>query len=155
MRADISIRVGELKDVPTLVAFNRAMARETEDKELPEDVVTDGVAALLRSPHLGFYVVAEMGEVVVGSLMVTFEWSDWRNAVFWWIQSVFVRPELRRQGVYRRLYQHVRELAGRQEDPRVCGFRLYVEKGNEVAKRTYQALGMQGSCYEVFEEGCQ
>jgi ribosomal protein S18 acetylase RimI-like enzyme len=97
-----------------------------------------------------FYVVAEDDGGLVGSLMVTKEWSDWRNGSFWWIQSVYVRPEVRRRGVYRSLYRHVQNLAA--ADPGVCGFRLYVDRENVVAQGTYGALGMKATRYLVFEE---
>jgi ribosomal protein S18 acetylase RimI-like enzyme len=137
-------------DAPVLVEFNRAMARETEDRDLIPEVISAGVETLLKNPNLGFYVVAENNGNVVGSLMVTLEWSDWRNGAFWWIQSVYVRPDCRRQGIYRRLYQYVRSLAER--DPKVCGFRLYVERGNTAAQKTYKALGMDETHYKLFEE---
>ena len=137
-------------DVERLVAFNCAMARETEARELEVAVVRQGVCAVLADPGRGFYVVAEIGAAVVGALMVTFEWSDWRNGNFLWIQSVYVRPEFRGRGVYRRLYDHVRADARARGD--VCGFRLYVEAGNEPAQHVYAALGMRDSGYLVFEE---
>ena len=105
---------------------------------------------LLNDPSLGFYVVAERAGEVVGSLMVTNEWSDWRNGLFWWIQSVYIVPAARRQGVYRALYDFVREMA--RADPGICGFRLYVEKDNTAAQRTYSSLGMAPTDYLVYEE---
>ncbi len=95
-------------------------------------------------------MVAEHGGRVVGCLMVTNEWSDWRNGIFWWIQSVYVEAGWRRKGVYRRLYDYVRALA--LADPGVCGFRLYVEKENAVAQATYESLGMKATDYLVYEE---
>ena len=144
------IRRARPGDAPAIAAFNAAMALETEGKRLFPDVVGTGVRSLLRNPKAGFYVVAENGERVVGALMITKEWSDWRNGAFWWIQSVYVRPEFRRQGVYRRLYRHVQGLA--KKDRRVCGFRLYVERENRRAQATYRALGMAKTRYLVFEE---
>jgi ribosomal protein S18 acetylase RimI-like enzyme len=144
------IRLATPADAAALVAFNAAMALETERKELLPEVIGAGVRALLGNPASGFYVVAEESERVVGSLLVTKEWSDWRNGDFWWIQSVYVRPELRRRGVYKALYRHAQELAA--QDPRVCGFRLYVEKDNSRAQATYRALGMKETRYLVFEE---
>jgi ribosomal protein S18 acetylase RimI-like enzyme len=158
----LSMRIADARDVPTLVEFNRAMARETEDLELAIDVLTEGVENLLHSPQYGFYVVAEesgttdadggaevVGEVV-GSLMVTYEWSDWRNGLFWWIQSVYVRPPARRRGIYRKLYEFVRSLAA--NEPNVRGFRLYVERQNLPAQQTYARLGMNETHYKMFEE---
>jgi len=124
--AEISLRIAQPTDAAALVAFNRSMAWETERKELPLAIVTAGVDGLLRNPSQGFYVVAEAGGELAGSLMITFEWSDWRNAIYWWIQSVYIRPEFRRQGIYRRLYDFVKERA--RAEGGVCGFRLYVEK---------------------------
>ena len=144
------VRRGEKRDAETLTRFNRAMAHETEGKELAPEVVFSGVKTLLNHPGYGFYVVAEMNGQVVGSLMVTPEWSDWRDGFFWWIQSVYVMPEYRRRGIYRKLYEHVKTLAMEQNN--VCGFRLYVTHKNTVAQKTYAALGMEETCYRMFEE---
>jgi GNAT superfamily N-acetyltransferase len=130
--------------------FNQAMALETEGKALLAERVDAGVRRLIDDPALGFYVVAAEGDSIVGCLLVTQEWSDWRNGLFWWIQSVFVVAPWRRRGVYRRLYEQVRELAA--ADPQVCGFRLYVEKDNLVAQRTYAALGMTATDYLIYEQ---
>jgi ribosomal protein S18 acetylase RimI-like enzyme len=143
------IRLATPADAGVLIEFNAAMALETEGKELLADVIGAGVHSLLANPAAGFYVVAEQ-DGLIGSLMITKEWSDWRNGAFWWIQSVYVRPECRRQGVYKRLYRHVQELAA--SDPAVCGFRLYVERENARAQATYNALGMKKTGYLVFEE---
>jgi ribosomal protein S18 acetylase RimI-like enzyme len=144
------IRLARRADAPAIVGFNAAMALETEGKRLLPEVIGAGVRALLRSPNAGFYVLAETKVQVVGALMITKEWSDWRNGTFWWIQSVYVRPEFRRQGVYRRLYRHVQGMAAK--DKRVCGFRLYVERENRRAQKTYRSLGMEKTRYLVFEE---
>lgn len=152
---EITLRLADARDVDALVEFNRAMARETEEKELAPGVLTAGVESLLKNPVYGFYVVAEAADdggqtKMAGSLMVTYEWSDWRNGLFWWIQSVYVRPQFRRRGVYRKLYEFVKARAARQEN--VCGFRLYVEKENVVAQQTYRRLGMTETYYKMFEE---
>ena len=144
------IRQATAADAPVLVEFNCAMALETEGKELLPEVIGAGVRALLANPAAGFYVVAESEHRVVGALLITKEWSDWRNGTFWWIQSVYVRPEFRRQGVYKTLYRHVQEMAA--GDPGVCGFRLYVERENSRAQATYRSLGMKETHYRVFEE---
>ncbi|UTW44451.1 GNAT family N-acetyltransferase [bacterium SCSIO 12696] len=144
------IREATEADRDSLVAFNCAMALETEDKVLPRDTVAAGVANLLQRPELGFYLVAEESGEVVASLMITGEWSDWRNGLFWWIQSVYVRPEYRRRGIYRQLYQEVERLA--QERGDVCGFRLYVERDNLRAQQTYRALGMEETVYQMYEQ---
>ena len=133
-----------------LAGFNAAMARETEERELSKDVVLSGVKGLMARPEHGFYMVAEKEGVLVGSLMVTIEWSDWRNGFFWWIQSVYVRPEYRRQGVYRRLYEAVKTRSISRPD--VCGFRLYVETENTIAQKTYEDLGMREISYKMYEE---
>jgi len=143
------IRLATSADAAVLVEFNAAMALETEGKNLLPEVIGAGVRGLLDNPVAGFYVLAET-ERVLAALMITKEWSDWRNGSFWWIQSVYVRPEARRQGVYRRLYRHVQEIAAK--DPQVCGFRLYVERENSAAQAAYAALGMKETRYFVFEE---
>jgi ribosomal protein S18 acetylase RimI-like enzyme len=150
MALRLKIRRATLRDAPALIAFNRAMALETERKLLLPKVIGAGVRGLLRRPDSGFYTVAELGREVVAALMVTKEWSDWRNGDFWWIQSVYVRPEYRRRGVYRRLYRYLRALAARERA--VCGFRLYVEKGNRRAQATYRASGMKRTHYLVYEQ---
>src|SRR5687767_2081422 len=143
-------RLATAGDAAVLAEFNAAMALETEGKELLPEVIGAGVRSLLAKPASGFYLLAETEGQVVGSLLVTKEWSDWRNGDFWWIQSVYVRPAWRRQGVYKRLYRHVQELAAK--DPGVCGFRLYVERENKQAQSTYRTLGMKETRYLVFEE---
>jgi ribosomal protein S18 acetylase RimI-like enzyme len=146
----MNVRLACAADAQVLTEFNTAMALETEGKRLLPEVIGAGVRSLLDDPASGFYVVAEEEGRAVGSLLVTKEWSDWRNGSFWWIQSVYVRPEWRRKGVYRRLYRHVQERAA--SDPAVCGFRLYVERENARAQATYGALGMKATRYLVFEE---
>lgn len=145
----MEIGIGQSADAGALLEFNRAMALETEGKELNPATVAAGVAALLESPQRGFYVVARRAGELVGSLMITTEWSDWRCGDFWWIQSVYVRPDARRQGVYRRLYDFVRARAAEADN--VCGFRLYVEQDNHRAQQTYEALGMTRSVYHMYE----
>ena len=146
----ISVRKGLEKDSETLIEFNRAMALETEGKELPLNVVKPGVEKFFEHPEYGFYVVAENEGKIVGSLMITYEWSDWRNGLFWWIQSVYVKPEFRRQGVYSNLHNYVKDLA--RERGNVCGLRLYTEKRNVTAHKTYKTLGMCESNYIMFEK---
>ena len=146
----LKIRLATGADTTALIEFNCAMALETERRELLPEVIGAGVRSLLANPASGFYVVADEGGRVVGSLLVTKEWSDWRNGDFWWIQSVYVHPEFRRRGVYKALYGHIRALAA--QDPKVCGFRLYVEKENSRAQSTYQSLGMKETRYLIFEE---
>jgi len=146
----MEIRLATPRDAEVLIRFNSAMALETEKKALFPEVVSAGVHYLLNHLSAGFYVVAEVDTQVAGSLMVTNEWSDWRNGNFWWLQSVYVRPEFRRRGGYRRLYRFLQTLAAR--DPAVCGFRLYVERDNLPAQATYCAAGMAETRYLLFEE---
>src|SRR5947207_12544995 len=150
MPAACKIRRATRRDAAELIAFNRAMALETERKSLWPQVIGAGVRNLLRRPDSGFYNVAELGGEVIGALMVTKEWSDWRNGDFWWIQSVYVRPEHRRRGVYRRLYAYLRMLAAR--DRAVVGLHLYVEKNNRRAQSTYRASGMARTHYLLYEQ---
>ena len=145
----ITIRRATKADLERLVGFNAAMARETEDKDLDLDSLRAGIAALLEDDSLGFYLVAEVGEQAAGQLMVTMEWSDWRNAHFWWIQSVYVAAEFRRQGIFRQLYKHVEAKA--RAAGNVCGIRLYVERTNLRAKEVYVNLGMTHSHYDMYE----
>ena len=144
------IRPATEADIPVLVAFQQAMASETEDRGLDAHRLRQGVEYLLGHPQEGFYLVAEREGEPAGSLMVTFEWSDWRNGRFWWIQSVFVAEGHRRRGIYSALHQVVRQQA--RADPSGCGIRLYVEKGNLGARRTYEALGMRETHYRFYEE---
>lgn len=146
----VSIRKAQLRDAGTIADFNCALALETEHKALFPDRVNAGVRRLIGEPALGFYLVAEAQGVVIACLLVTNEWSDWRNGMFRWIQSVYVVAPWRRRGVYRQLYDRVRELA--QAEGGVCGFRLYVEKDNANAQATYASLGMAATDYLIYEE---
>ncbi|MDH3644123.1 MAG: GNAT family N-acetyltransferase [Gammaproteobacteria bacterium] len=148
--SNVSVRSANEADVATLVAFNRAMAAESEDKGLQEEVLERGVRYLLAHPAEGFYLVAEADGLLAGTLMVTFEWSDWRDGRFWWIQSVYVSPDHRRMGVYSALHQAVRSRAA--GDPQACGIRLYVERENLGAQATYQSLDMVETAYRLYEE---
>ena len=145
-----SPRIAVAEDAATLAGFNRAMALETESRSLPMETLLPGVEAVLRDPDHGFYVVADSGSEIAGSLLVTFEWSDWRNGRLWWIQSVYVRPAHRRRGVYRALHEFVRDRA--RAEGGVVGVRLYVERENVTAQRTYAALGMTETPYRIYEE---
>lgn len=145
----IAIRRAAGPDLPTLVQGNRAMAAETEDLSLDRDVLTRGVAAALSGEVGAFYLLAEQGDQALGQLMITTEWSDWRAAVVWWIQSVYVWPEARGQGVYRALYAEVLRLAS---EAGVGGVRLYVDRRNTRAQEVYRRLGMNGDHYLVFEQ---
>lgn len=143
------VRPARPTDAPVITEFNRRMADETEGLQLDPSVLASGVRAALADPHKGRYLVAESEDRVIGQLMWTLEWSDWRNGWFWWIQSVYVAPEARRHGVYARLYAHLLDLARAQGD--VIGVRLYVEEHNERAQATYTKQGMSRTHYLVFE----
>ena len=145
-----SIREALLDDAQAIAAYNIRLARETEARELAPDIVLAGVRALIQSPENGRYFVALRDGEVVGQLLITFEWSDWRNGLFWWIQSVYVSAPHRREGVFSQLYEYVSGLA--RQDPGICGIRLYVEEDNSRAHSTYQALGMSTTGYQVMEE---
>ena len=153
MAQDIQVRLADRGDADTIVKFNVALVLETEHKELLLPVVTRGVRALFENPQHGFYLVAETADEVVGSLMITYEWSDWRCGVFWWIQSVYVKPEFRRRRVFTKLHEFLRVRAA--QDPDVCGFRLYFEQSNHAAQTTYGKIGMTKTTYGVFEEEFQ
>lgn len=146
----MKIRIATEQDANSLVEFNQAMALETEGKYLEPALLTAGVNAVFQDDAKGFYVVAEEAGRIIGSLMITFEWSDWRDAWFWWIQSVYILPSERGKGIYRSLYEFVRKSA--QTSGSVCGFRLYVEKDNLAAQRVYERVGMHGSHYLMYEE---
>jgi GNAT superfamily N-acetyltransferase len=136
-------------DIPNIVQFQINMARETEDLTLHSQVLTRGVQAIFEHPSRGQYYVAEREGRLVGTTLITDEWSDWRNGMVWWIQSVYVVPETRRQGVYAGLYAYIKRLA--EADEQVQGIRLYVDKRNTLAQQVYAQLKMNGEHYQVFE----
>ena len=144
----IVVRAATRADIDAIVAFNAAMAMETESKMLQPDILRAGVDAVLADPRRGFYRVAEVDGVVAGCLMITFEWSDWRNGDWWWLQSVYVKPEFRRCGIFRALYDDIERVA--QSTPHVVGVRLYVEKENRRAQKTYASLGMHEADYLMY-----
>lgn len=145
----MTIRRAEIKDRETIVAFNMAMGFETEGVKLNPSVLACGVEELLNDTNKGFYILAEVDDKIVGQLMITYEWSDWRDGFFWWIQSVYVLPEYRKSGVFKALYNHIHKIAA--ADKSVCGLRLYVDRNNERAKKAYENLGMSHSHYDMFE----
>lgn len=145
----MQVRDARRSDVKVIAGFNVEMAMETEGRPLEAALINAGVAAVLADPGKGRYWVAEQDGEVIGQLMVTYEWSDWRNGVFWWIQSVYVRRDSRRKGVFSLLHRHVESIA--RATPEVCGLRLYVERDNLRAQRTYLALGMRAPGYQVME----
>ncbi|MBI4718005.1 MAG: GNAT family N-acetyltransferase [Planctomycetes bacterium] len=148
--AAISVRSAEPSDGAAIVAFNDAMARESEGKSLHRATLEEGVRRALSDSAACRYFVAECDGRLVGQTMVTFEWSDWRCGWFWWIQSVYVEPTFRRRGVFRALHAHVRALAGSRAD--VCGIRLYVHRHNHGALETYRKLGLVLTDYYLCEE---
>jgi GNAT superfamily N-acetyltransferase len=145
----LNIRRATLADADTIVAFNSAIAEETEGQPLPPEVIGRGVRRLLSDPSLGVYYVAERDGSPVGQLMVTTEFSDWRDGVFWWIQSVYVVPAARRTGVYRALHEHVAREA--RAAGNVCGLRLYTDQANNVAQEVYRHMGMTPARYVMYE----
>ena len=147
--SDIAVRRATQSDLDILIDFQIAMAAESEDKGLDENTLRSGIASALSSVDLALYFVAEIANEPVGTLMLTWEWSDWRNGRFWWIQSVYVTSSRRRSGVYTAMHQHVATLAA--ADPTAVGIRLYVEKDNESAQATYRQLSMVETDYRLFE----
>lgn len=146
---NITIRDANLDDAGTIADFNSRMAEETEGAGLDAGLIGPGVRRLLEDDRNGRYWVAEAGGEIVGQIMVTYEWSDWRDGRIWWIQSVYVRADHRRSGVFSSLYGHVQSLA--MADPEACGLRLYVEKENKRAQQTYESLGMIETDYRIME----
>ena len=146
---NVTIRPARPTDADVICEFNRLLALETENKKLDLALLKPGVAALLADPHKGRYFVAELEGRVIGQLGVTFEWSDWRNGNFWWIQSVYVVASARRYGVFTKLYQHV---LNETRDSGVIGVRLYVEHDNAAAQATYRKMGMAMTGYQVMEQ---
>ncbi len=147
--AKILIRNAIEADATVIAEFNIALCRETEGKELNRDTVLKGVTNFLADPKRGLYFIAELNGGIVGQTAITYEWSDWRNGEFWWIQSVFVHPDHRGSGIFRALYQHVESLA--KQDEHCCGIRLYMERDNATAGKAYDRLGFKKTGYEVFE----
>ncbi|WP_297901390.1 GNAT family N-acetyltransferase [Metallibacterium sp.] len=147
--AQLLIRDATPDDHVFLVGCAAAMALETEHKQLDAARLARGVQTLLAQPARGFYLIAERAGTRVGTLMVSYEWSDWRGGDFWWIQSVYVLPEARRGGVYRALHMATRT---RAQSAGAVGLRLYVEQDNTRAQRSYAALGMRRTAYALFEQ---
>jgi ribosomal protein S18 acetylase RimI-like enzyme len=148
-KSDFRIRKAEMHDAETLARNNCLMAKETENKNLDLNTVINGVKAVIKDPHKGFFLVATIKGEIVGQLLTTYDWSDWRNKHFLWIQSVYVPEPHRKQGIYSSLYHYLKDLATERKD--VAGLRLYVEKNNETAQRTYERLGMHDPGYLMYE----
>ncbi|MDZ4732312.1 MAG: GNAT family N-acetyltransferase [Nitrospirota bacterium] len=149
----LNVRLAKPEDVATITSFSSAMAFETEGRRLDLDRLHLGTIALIEAPARGFFIVAEQEQgdrrQLLGQLMVTYEWSDWRNGTFWWIQSVYVDPAWRRQSVFRRMHETV--MATARTSPNVCGVRLYVEESNRAAQEVYRRVGLTPSSYAIFE----
>ena len=145
----INIREANLNDLAILVNNNQALAQETEALELNKNILREGVKQALKRKECRYFV-AMMDGNVVGQSMITYEWSDWRNGVIWWIQSVYVLAPYRKQGVFRSLFLHIESLA--RSNPQVKAIRLYVMNNNSIGQRTYKNLGMDNSGYIVFQK---
>lgn len=144
------IRKAYNTEIDTLVSFQLAMAKETEELELDSIKLKNGMQAVFDDPTKGCYFVAEKDGEIAGSLLITYEWSDWRNAQVWWIQSVYVRKNFRKQGIYKSLYHHIVNIVN--NDDSIAGIRLYVDTTNKTAQKTYEKLGMDGGHYQMFEK---
>ena len=150
-RFSLNIRKAAPLDLEILKLFNEKMALETEGKKLDSQTLEQGIRELLTNEDQGFYLIAEdLDREAIASLAITYEWSDWRNGLFWWIQSVYVREEFRRKGVFSNLYKTVKMSA--KKEANVCGVRLYVEQLNNIAQSTYSSLGMKKTRYQMWEE---
>jgi GNAT superfamily N-acetyltransferase len=147
---DPTIRTARRDDAEVIARFNEALAWESEGVRLDRDLLRAGVEQVLSDESKGIYFLAEVDGSVVGQTLITYEWSDWRNGVFWWIQSVYVEAGYRRAGIFRRLFEHVRGIARR--DPEVCGLRLYVDQDNARAREVYLRLGLGEARYSMMEE---
>ena len=147
---NLIIRKAVENDLASIIDFNKKMASETENIELDHDTISSGVKRLFKNPQYGFYIVAEIEKKICACLMITTEWSDWRDGLFCWVQSVYVLPEYRRRGIYSRMYDFVKNLS--YDNPDVRGFRLYVEKDNIKAQQTYEKNKMVLTHYKMYEE---
>lgn len=143
-----TIRKARREDAPSIIDFQQKMAWETEEMTLPPVILSKGVYGVFEDPSRGQYYVAENDGVIVASLLITYEWSDWRNKNVWWFQSVYVLPGYRRSGIFRKMYSCIMDEA---EKNNVAGLRLYVESNNERARKTYEALGMGYEHYTMYE----
>ncbi len=143
------IRRAVRDDVSTIVGFNQSMAMETEGKSLDSGTLTSGVEAVFDNPEHGFYIVCDIDGKASACLMITYEWSDWRNGLFWWIQSVYVKKEFRGSGLFKSMYNYIKTLV--DKDKSIAGIRLYVDDDNILAQNVYRRVGMQKSHYKMFE----
>ncbi len=145
----MKVSKAQQSDIKEIIQFNINMAMETENKKLNKETVTKGVQEVFNTPSLGYYIIVKDSSGILGCLMITYEWSDWRNGLFWWIQSVYVKNEYRRKGVYRKMYKFIHERA--IADKKCTGIRLYVENNNSIAQKVYNSLGMTETYYKLFE----
>ncbi len=145
----MQIRKGNIKDAEIIIDFQQKMAKETEDLKLDNNTITQGVHAVFEDASKGTYYVAEDDGKVIASLMTTYEWSDWRNGCVLWIQSVYVLPEYRQKGVYKQMYEYLKQMVIKSD--KYLGLRLYVDLTNERAQKVYTKLGMNGEHYKLFE----
>lgn len=149
MKNKIEITIGTTADIETIAQFQINMAMESEGYKLNQEQIVRGVSAVMSDANKGTYHVARVDGIAVGSLLLTREWSDWNNCWYWWVQSVYVMPQYREQGIYRTMYSHVKGMA---QSENVSQVRLYVDKSNYSAQRVYQKLGMQECHYLMYEE---
>ncbi len=145
----IIIRRAIEDDISAIILFNKEMALETENLSLDSSILKKGVRSIFNNPQNGFYIVAEINGSVRGCLMITYEWSDWRNGLFWWIQSVYVQKGFRQQGMFKLMYTFIKTLVDKNNE--IVGIRLYVDKNNKQAQDVYSKLGMEKLTYELFE----
>lgn len=145
----MKIRMAHENDLEIITGFNYNLAYETEDKKLDKDILTNGVKAILLDETKGVYYVCEVDGKVVGQIMYTYEWSDWRNGTFIWVQSVYVHKDYRGKGIFKALYNKVKEICDNNEE--YVGIRLYVERENYNAQKTYQKIGMSECNYYMYE----
>lgn len=143
------IRPAVPADAATIARFQEQMAKETEGITLDAEVVGKGVNSIFGDSSRGIYYVLEVEGRIIASLLITYEWSEWRNGQVWWIQSVYVEKDFRGQGIFKRLYAYIQSLAASDEN--ICGIRLYVDNTNTAAQKVYQSIGMNGDHYKVYE----
>ena len=144
----ITIRKATPEDASQIIDFQQKMAWETEKMHLMAETISKGVNAVFSDTSRGQYWVAEDNNIVIASLLITYEWSDWRNANVWWFQSVYVLPGYRRTGIFRSMFKHIKNEA---EKEKIAGLRLYVETNNTIAQNTYENLGMKSLHYKMYE----
>ena len=145
----ITIQKAERQHIDTLIDFQQRLAYESEEVVLDGSTLRKGMEAMFADPGKGLYYIALDGEQIVGCHMITYEWSDWRNGMVWWLQSVYVTESYRKKGIFKMMYDNVISMI--KKDPNLIGLRLYVDKSNERAMKVYGAMGMDGSHYTVYE----